>query len=84
MAPVAVLLSEPEHSTSSALSTVRMWDTFTTLGLGRLASPVFKKHITRSFCPGEVRCDQAHDARGNGAPVENIVLDNHAWMPFRG
>src|ERR1035441_10381219 len=40
-------LNLPVHSTSSDLSIVRIWDTFTTLAFERLASPLF-----RSTLPG--------------------------------
>ena len=48
-APAAAPLSLPVNSTSSALSTVRIWDTFTTLALGRLASPFLRSTLPGAF-----------------------------------
>src|ERR1017187_5357073 len=48
-APAAAPLNLPVHSTSSALPTVRIWDTFTTLAFGRLASPFFRSTLPGAF-----------------------------------
>src|ERR1017187_1955495 len=48
-APAAEPLNLPVHSTSSALSTVRICDTFTTLAFGRLASPFFRSTLPGAF-----------------------------------
>jgi hypothetical protein len=66
---------------SSALSTMRICDTFTTLAFGRLASPFFKSTLPGAF-PAQIRGNQADHARCNRTPVENIVLDHHARMPL--
>src|SRR2546429_2061575 len=51
--------------------------------LRKIGLAFLQKHIARCFRPPQIRGNEAHDARRNCAPVENIVLGNDAWMAIR-
>src|SRR5258708_3391173 len=48
--------------------------------LRKVGLAFLQKHVARRVRPVQIRGNQAHHARCNRAPVENIVLDNHARM----
>src|ERR1017187_2634018 len=51
--------------------------------LRKIGFAFLQKHVARRLRPAQVRGNQTHDAGCNRAPVENIVLHNHARMPVR-
>ena len=38
---------------------------------------------SRRFRPAQIRINQTHNSRGNGAWIENVILDDHAWTTTR-
>ena len=81
MASVVAAGSRPSRSLSSALLTVRISVTLTTLAFGKPPSPFLSETFTGSFRKIQVRGNEADHCRRNQTSIEQITLHDNAGMP---